>query len=81
MNDYDDDPKGKGNCMPSVITLILIAYFGVALFGPAFGLKVEPNMGQTLMNLVIAVVSYFVGTTQQSAKKDETIATITKGTP
>jgi predicted transcriptional regulator len=37
-------------------------------------------MGQTLINITIAAVSYYIGTTQQSAKKDETIASINKGT-
>ncbi len=67
--------------MPAAIALLLLAYFGVALFGPAIwpSMKIEANLTQTLMNLVIAAVSYYIGTTQQSAKKDETIATISKG--
>ncbi len=77
------DETEARTCMPAVIAMLLLAYFGVALFGPAIwpALKIEANMGQTLMNLVIAAVSYYIGTTQQSAKKDETIATISKGTP
>ena len=69
--------------MPAFIATVLLAYFGFALFGPAFfpSLKVETNLIQTLINLVIAGVSYYIGTTQQSAKKDETIATISKGNP
>lgn len=77
----DDEPMTSKSCMPAFIAIIFLAYFGVALFGPMFwpNLKgIEANMAQTLINLTIAAVSYYIGTTQQSAKKDETIASISK---
>ncbi len=78
MSDETRDPR-----MPAVIATVLLAYFGLALFGPVFwpALKIESNLAQTLINLVIGGVGYYMGTTQQSAKKDETIASISKGNP
>lgn len=62
--------------MPAFIVVVLLAYFGLALFGKAFGITVATNdpLVQTLINLSIAAVSFFIGTTQGSAKKDDVIA-------
>ena len=68
--------------MPAVIAIVLLGYFGLVLFLP----MVIPNVAKpsealtaTLVNLTIAAIAYFIGTTQQSAKKDNTIASLTKG--
>lgn len=62
--------------MPGFIVTILLAYFGVALFGKSLGIAVDDTspLAQTLINVTIAATSYFIGTSQGSAKKDEVIA-------
>lgn len=66
----------KKPIMPAVIVIVLLAYFGIALFGKAVGIDVDSAspLVQTLINLTIAASSYFLGTTQGSAKKDDVIA-------
>ena len=62
--------------MPALIALILLVYFGLALFGKSFwpAFIVDTTFGQTLVNLTIAGCAYFLGTTQGSAKAHEVIA-------
>lgn len=62
--------------MPGFIVVVLLAYFGLALFGKPLGIVVttENSLVQTLINLTIAAASFFIGTTQGSAKKDDIIA-------
>lgn len=62
--------------MPAFIVVVLLALYGGAFFLPAFvpGVTFDEAMKQTLLNLVIAAVSYYIGTTKSSSKKDETIA-------
>lgn len=62
--------------MPGFIVTVLLAYFGLALFEP-WGLSINSSdnpLVQTLINVTIAAVSYFIGTSQGSAKKDDIIA-------
>lgn len=61
--------------MPGFIVTILLAYFGLAIFQP-WGIKVDDGspLVQTLINLTIAAASYFIGTSQGSARKDDVIA-------
>ncbi len=62
--------------MPGLIVLVLLLYFGLALFGTSIGIKVadESPLIQTLINLTIAGCAFYIGTTQGSAKKDDVIA-------
>lgn len=62
--------------MPGFIVTVLLAYFGLALFEP-WGLSINSSdnpLVQTLINVTIAAVSYFIGTSQGSQKKDDIIA-------
>lgn len=68
------DTKGA---MPAVIAVVFLTFFGLALFGPSIWPGFKPPseaMMQTLINLTIAAVMFYIGTTQASARKDETIA-------
>ncbi len=70
--------------MPGLIAIVFLIYFGLALFGPSIfpGFKAtDDSMSQTLINLTIAAVMYFIGTTQSSKAKDDTIAAQITGTP
>lgn len=62
--------------MQAFIVIVLLALYATALLLPAFMPEVQFDeaMKQTLLNLVIAAVSYFIGTSATSAKKDDTIA-------
>jgi hypothetical protein len=61
--------------MPAFIVVALLAIYAAAFFLPAFlPVTFDEAMKQTLLNLVIAAVSYYIGTTQSSTKKDDTIA-------
>lgn len=68
-------PDLKGS-MPAFIVSVLLLYFGLALFGAPLGVVVTSDspMVQTLINLTLMAASFFIGTTQASSKKDETIA-------
>lgn len=69
-------PDMKG-VMPALIAVVFLLYFGLALFGPSIfpGFKAtNDSMSQTLINLTIAAVMYYIGTTQGSSKKDDVIA-------
>lgn len=79
----DDEPKQR-SCMPAFICLFMLCLFAFACVAPMVipGVKaMDPGMQQTLIVLVVGSVGYYISTTQQSAKKDETIASINKGTP
>lgn len=69
-------PTGFKVSMPAFIVVVLLGYFGLALFGKPLGITVVANdpLVQTLINLTIAAASFFIGTTQGSAKKDDVIA-------
>jgi len=83
MNDYDDEPpKGKG-CMPAFITTVLLVIYGLLMFAPAIwkGVTFDPTLQESLKTFLTIGIGYYIGTSQSSKAKDETIATITKGTP
>lgn len=71
-------PKLKVS-MPAFIVVVLLLYFGLALFGKRLGIEISGNdpLVQTLINLTIAAASYFIGTSQGSAKKDDQAAALT----
>jgi len=62
--------------MPAFIVTVLLAYFGLALFGKRIGVEMDQSnpLVQTLINLTIAAASFFIGTSQGSSKKDDIIA-------
>lgn len=62
--------------MPAFIVVVLLVYFGIALFGKRIGIDVDQSnpLIQTLINLTIAAASFFIGTSQGSSKKDDIIA-------
>lgn len=74
------DLNGK---MPAFIVTVLLAYFGLALFGKPLGIVVTSDspMVQTLINLTLMAAGFFIGTTQSSQKKDDTIAAQVAGAP
>ncbi len=61
--------------MQAFITVVLLLYFGLAMFGSALGLAPpsEP-FAQTLIAVFMIAIGYYLGTSQSSAKKDEVIA-------
>lgn len=73
----DDDFPPQRSSMPAFIVVFLLVLFAVACLAPMFIPNIKPmeaEWKQTLINSVIASIAYFIGTTNQSAKKDETIA-------
>lgn len=50
--------------MQAFIVVVLLIFYGVALFLPAVkpDAELDEAMKQTLLNLVIAAVSYYIGT-------------------
>lgn len=62
--------------IPAFIVVVLLIYLGLALFGSAIGINIRSDnpFAELLKNLTLMAASYFVGTTQGSAKKDEIIA-------
>jgi hypothetical protein len=69
-------PKADHRIMPAVIAAAFIAIFAVVMLTPMFKPDVEfdESMKQTLLTLTVAAVMFYIGTSQGSAKKDETIA-------
>jgi hypothetical protein len=68
--------------MQAFIVVVLLAFYGAALFLPAFlPVSLDEAMKQTLLNLVIAAVSYYIGTSAGSSKKDDTIAGLSQPVP
>lgn len=70
------DTPPKQITMPAFIVTVLLIYFGLALFGAPLGIVVTSDspMVQTLINLTLMAASFFIGTTQASARKDDVIA-------
>lgn len=62
--------------MPAVIALGFMFLFAVVMLAPIVKSDIEfdESMKQTLLTLTVAAVMYYIGTSQGSAKKDETIA-------
>lgn len=69
-------PKVDHRIMPAVITIAFIVLFAIVMLLPAFrpNIEFDESMKQTLLTLTVAAVMYYIGTSQGSAKKDETIA-------
>ena len=68
--------KTPSRVMQALIVLVLLLYFGLAMFGKSIwaSFDVSEAFAQTLINLTIAAVMYYIGTTSSSQKKDDTIA-------
>lgn len=73
------------NNMPAFVVSVLLTYFGLALFGkaisPALAVNETSPLLQTLINLTIAGCAFYLGTTQNSNKKDDIIAGLPPATP
>ena len=66
--------------MQGVIALLLMGNFTVMLLGPSLFSSYKPpeaGLTQTLVNLVILAVGYYLGSSSGSAKKDEANAALT----
>jgi hypothetical protein len=76
----DDEPTAKG-CMPAFITIVLLAMYALLMFAPAIwkGATFDPTLQESLKTFLTIGIGYYIGTSQSSAKKDETIASISKG--
>lgn len=73
--------KTPSRFMAGTITLGLLALYGFVLLSPAiFGIwgkpppEYDPALVQTLLTLVVVAVTYYIGTSQSSQTKDDTIA-------
>ena len=68
--------KAPHGFMQGLITIVLLVYFGFAMFGKSFwpGFDVADAMAQTLINLVILGVGFYLGSSSNSQKKDDVIA-------
>lgn len=78
-----DDTISKRGCMPAFITCILLGMYALLMFAPAIwkGVVFDPTLQESLKTFLTIGIGYYIGTSQSSAKKDDTIASITKGTP
>lgn len=77
-------PALKSGRMPALIVIWLLFVFTVLMLTPMFlEVKAQPSdvMTQTLLMLLVAAVSFYIGTTQKSGEKDETIATALQSNP
>lgn len=68
--------KTPSRVMAALISLILLGLFGFVLLAPAFLKDVEFDeaLKQTLLTLTVIAVGYYLGTSNASHTKDETIA-------
>lgn len=69
-------PVAKTGKMPAIIVLWLMALFSAVLLIPIIRNNEKPSdvILQTLLMLLVAGVSFYIGTTQKSGEKDDTIA-------
>ncbi len=79
----DEPPITSKGCMPAFITCVLLAMYALLMFAPAIwkGVTFDPTLQESLKTFLTIGIGFYIGTSQSSAKKDETIAAITKGTP
>lgn len=77
------NPQSRFRFMPALIVCILLAFFGVALFLPALlpGVELDASLLQTLLTLTVVGVSFYLGTSSSSQKKDDTIAGLSQPDP
>lgn len=70
--------KTPSRFMAAIITLGLLALYGLVLLTPMLfpgkGIEFDPALVQTLLTLVVVAVTYYIGTSNASQTKDETIA-------
>lgn len=69
-----DKLKAPSALMQGLIALLLLANFTFMLVGPTFFASYEAPgdaLTQTLVNLVILAVGYYLGSSSNSARKDE----------
>jgi hypothetical protein len=67
-------PKVPQGFMPALVALVLIANFTFELIGPSIWASYKPplaSMENTLINLVILAVGFYLGSSSSSARKDE----------
>jgi len=69
--------------MAAFITTVLLFMYALLMFAPAIwkGVTFDLTLQESLKTFLTIGIGYYIGTSQASAKKDETIADLTKGTP
>lgn len=69
--------KTPSRLMAGIVSLILLALYGAVLLAPIFwpDVKFSESLTTTLQNLTILAVGYYLGSSDGSANKDETIQT------
>lgn len=71
--------------MQAAIAVVLLIYFGLALFLPAIpalsGFKIDPDFKQVLFALVTAVVFFFIGKNSDSANRDRQMQELALAVP
>jgi glucose dehydrogenase len=67
--------KTPSRVMAATIALVLLGLFGVVLLAPMFSkdISFDPALVQTLLTLTVIAVGYYLGTSNASQAKDETI--------
>jgi glucose dehydrogenase len=72
MNNF----KTPSRVMAATIALVLLGLFGVVLLTPMMlhGITFDPALVQTLLTLTVIAVGFYLGTSNSSQAKDETIA-------
>jgi len=68
--------------MAAFITTVLLMMYALLMFAPAIwsGVTFDLTLQESLKTFLTIGIGYYIGTSQASAKKDETIADLTKGT-
>jgi hypothetical protein len=68
--------------MAAFITTVLLLMYALLMFAPAIwqGVTFDLTLQESLKTFLTIGIGYYIGTSQASAKKDETIADLTKGT-
>lgn len=77
----DDQPLPTKGCMPAFITVVLLGMYGTLMFAPAIwkGVTFDLTLQESLKTFLTIGIGYYIGTSQSSAKKDETIASLNQG--
>lgn len=64
--------------MAAFISAVLLLLYCVVLLAPAFrpGITFDATLQESLKTFLTIAVSYYIGTSQSSAKKDDTITAL-----
>jgi hypothetical protein len=72
--------KTPSRPMAAFITTVLLLMYALLMFAPAIwsGVTFDLTLQESLKTFLTIGIGYYIGTSQASAKKDETIADLTK---